>query len=246
MGTQLHSYFVKAVENGGIQARAKLSILTRMTSIEAKNKEDSDELIRMVDKYYQQIFKEFATKNDSETTVLDSGMEAIHKIRKQMNAFAELTSSRDVYNHSLEDTCKRITESITDAMEVERASIWLYNSDETAIECVDLYEKTPQNHSKGTILYKKDFPSYFSTVATQRTLAAENAHTHPGTFEFSEVYLKPLGINSMLDVPIYVGGKMVGVVCNEHTGAYRKWTTDEETFAYTMGNVVAMTLEKVG
>jgi len=35
------------------------------------------------------------------------------------------------------------------------------------------------------------------------------------------------------------------VVCHEHTGNFRKWTTDEETFAYLMGNIVGMTIEKL-
>ena len=37
----------------------------------------------------------------------------------------------------------------------------------------------------------------------------------------------------------------VRVVCHEHTGDFRKWTTDEETFAYIMGNIVGMTIEKL-
>jgi hypothetical protein len=49
----------------------------------------------------------------------------------------------------------------------------------------------------------------------------------------------------MLDVPIYVNGKMAGVVCHEHKGDFRTWTTDEETFAYLMGNIVGMAIEKM-
>jgi hypothetical protein len=36
---------------------------------------------------------------------------------------------------------------------------------------------------------------------------------------------------------------MMGVICSEHTGPARKWTTDEESFAYTMANIVAMAIE---
>jgi len=47
----------------------------------------------------------------------------------------------------------------------------------------------------------------------------------------------------MLDVPIWVDGKMVGVICQEHGGPARKWTSDEETFYNLMANIVAMTIE---
>lgn len=99
-------------------------------------------------------------------------------------------------------------------------------------------------HSKGVELKKSDFPNYFATIANSRTLSAEDAHTHSGTKEFSESYLTPLGINSMLDVPIFANGKMAGVVCHEHTGPKRKWTSDEENFAYLMGNLVGLSIER--
>jgi GAF domain-containing protein len=56
--------------------------------------------------------------------------------------------------------------------------------------------------------------------------------------------LKPLGINSMLDVPIWVNRAMVGVVCHEHRGPKRTWNRDEETFAYLMSSFIALALER--
>jgi GAF domain-containing protein len=60
------------------------------------------------------------------------------------------------------------------------------------------------------------------------------------------VYLQPLGISSMLDVPILHEQKMVGVICHEHVGPRRTWNSDEENFAYLMSNFVALALEKKG
>ncbi len=48
----------------------------------------------------------------------------------------------------------------------------------------------------------------------------------------------------MLDVPIWANGKMVGVLCYEHVGPAREWTTDEESFAYLISNIMAMAIEK--
>lgn len=241
----LYDFFLKASEIGGIQARTRLSILSKMTSIEAKSVPDTEERIKQMEAFYVTVLKEFG-KNVSETTtiVAESDKTLVNKLRKQMMVFADLTSTRSVHGDDLQATAKRITESLVDAIDVERASIWLFNDTNTGIECLDLFVRSKKEHSAGVTLNASDFPNYFKAVATQRTLAAENAHTHPGTSEFSEVYLKPLGINAMLDVPIYANGKMVGVVCHEHTGDFRKWTTDEESFAYVMGNIIGMTIEK--
>ncbi len=96
----------------------------------------------------------------------------------------------------------------------------------------------------GVQLFAKDFPNYFNTIKNEKTLAANDAHTHFGTSEFSEVYLKPLGINSMLDTPIWVNGNMVGVLCHEHVGPKRNWNSDEENFAYLAGVITAMMIER--
>ena len=51
------------------------------------------------------------------------------------------------------------------------------------------------------------------------------------TSEFRKGYLEPLGITSMLDAPVFLRGKMVGVVCHEHTGRARRWQLHEELLA---------------
>lgn len=248
MAQKLYEFFLKAGEIGGVQARTRLSILSRMTSTEAKAMADTDDKIKLLENHFQAVQREFgkgtSVKTNS-TTVKDSGSNSTEKLRKQMSVFADLTAQRSVYGDSLQATAKRITESLVEAIDVERASIWLYNDDQSAIECVDLYIRTKREHSADVVLKASDFPAYFKAVESQRTIAAVNAHTDPATSEFSEVYLRPLGINAMLDVPIWANGKMVGVVCHEHTGDFRNWTTDEETFAYIMGNIVGMTMEKL-
>jgi hypothetical protein len=249
MAQKLYDYFLKAGDLGGIQARTRLSVLSKMTSTEAKSLPDTDDKIKLLEAHFQVIAKEFGKGTMSKSsfaTVVDASSNLVEKLRRQMNVFADLTSARAAYADNLVATTKRITEALVEAIDVERASIWLYNNDQSAIECIDLFVRSKKEHSAGIVLKAADFPNYFKAVATQRTLAAVDAHTDPGTSEFSDVYLRPLGINSMLDVPIYVNGKMAGVVCHEHTGDFRKWTTDEETFAYVMGNIVGMTIEKVG
>jgi hypothetical protein len=248
MAQKLYDFFLKAGELGGVQARTRLSILSKMTSTEAKSMSDSEEKIKALEQSFQLVVREFGknvTQKNESVTIVETSSNLVEKLRSQMSIFADLTASRAVYGDDIMATAKRITEALVDAINVERVSIWLYNDDRNVIECLDLFVRSKKEHSAGVVLKAVDFPNYFKTVATQRTLAAENAHTHPGTSEFSEVYLRPLGINSMLDVPIYADGKMVGVVCHEHTGDYRKWTTDEETFAYLMGNIIGMTIEKL-
>lgn len=47
----------------------------------------------------------------------------------------------------------------------------------------------------------------------------------------------------MLDSSIRIGGRSVGVVCNEHTGPIRQWTLDEQTFAASIADLVSLAME---
>jgi len=246
MGTKLASYFDQAKEAGGLPAAVRLAVLARMSSVDAKTSPDSAELVDFVSKHLSFVLDEFGGKQDVQNPIQQSEPDstAIRKLRNFMQIFADISSTQSIYKEDVEKTAGRITAALADALEVSRASIWLYNLDETAIVCLDLYDSSTNKHSSGTEIRKPDFPAYFEMIATSRTLSAEDAHTHPGTSELSKDYLTPLGINSMLDVPIFANGRMKGVVCHEHTGPKRKWTGDEENFAYIMGNLIGLSIER--
>ncbi|HEA16684.1 MAG TPA: GAF domain-containing sensor histidine kinase [Pseudoalteromonas prydzensis] len=123
-----------------------------------------------------------------------------------------------------------IVNTIIDGLNTARASIWLLNSDNSQCHCQLLLDKTNGEPDQSLILTRANFPAYFSALDTQRVIIANNAHTDPATSEFSEHYLTPLSINSMLDAPLRFKGKMIGIFCCEHTGSFRQWEDDECTF----------------
>ena len=147
-------------------------------------------------------------------------------------------------NENLQAAFGRITHAAAETLEVERASVWLYNGDRSAICCADLYELSRRCHSGGVELRAESYPSYFQALETERTIAAHDARADPRTREFTASYLEPLGITSMLDAPIRVGGRMVGVVCHEHVGPPRQWRADEQTFAGSVADAVSLALEE--
>jgi hypothetical protein len=162
------------------------------------------------------------------------------RIRSHNELFIELMTRRSDLLVDPDGAFRRLTEAAGRTLDVARASIWLYDDAQSGIKCLDLFEKEQNQHSAGMTLKASDFPAYFRGLLAERTIAADDAHSHPITREFSEVYLKPLGIASMLDVPIWVNGEMVGVVCHEHVGPMRTWTPEEESFAYLIGSIAAL------
>ncbi len=137
---------------------------------------------------------------------------------------------------------QEICKATSQALDIARVSIWVYDADREAIICEELYEQGSDTHSSGLTLFQKDFPSYFAYLRKEYVLAAHNAHTDAATAEFSSVYLTPLGINSMLDAPVRFEGKFWGVVCIEHVGPQRRWSTEEQTFSASIADFAARAL----
>jgi PAS domain S-box-containing protein len=142
------------------------------------------------------------------------------------------------------ETFRAITEATAIALDVERTSVWRLLPDRDAIRCEDGFVRAQSRHEAGDILWARDFPSYFSAIAENRVIAAHEARTDARTRELSILYLDVHGITSMMDVPIWHQGRLYGVLCHEHVGPARRWTTDEETFAGNLADVASLALEE--
>jgi PAS domain S-box-containing protein len=156
-----------------------------------------------------------------------------------------LAKSEAAASGDLDTALRELAEAAAETLEVERASVWLFDEARTRIDCVELYEKGPHRHSRGTVLAAADFPAYFRGLEEERAIVANDAHRDPTTREFSASYLTPLGIGSMLDAPIRVRGRMAGVVCHEHVGGAREWSPEEQGFAASIADLAAFALEGV-
>ncbi len=161
---------------------------------------------------------------------------------QQQQALTRLTRMQILQTADLQDTLKEITETVSRLMEVERVSVWRFNDDRNAITSLELFEASANRHSSGLTLYEQDFPGYFRAMAESEIISAGDARHDPRTSEFAENYLGPLGITSMLDAPVQLSRNLDGVVCLEHVGPPRQWTSDEETFVVSIANLVALVL----
>jgi len=159
------------------------------------------------------------------------------------SVLARLTRSKALAAADPTRFLREVTETIARVADVERASVWLFTPGNRAIRCADLFERGKRRHSNGAELARDDYPRYFSALECQRAIAADDAHSDPRTSEFSAGYLAPLGIASMLDVPVRTEGRLAGVICLEHVGEKRQWSAEEETFAASAGDIVALGIE---
>ncbi|MCM8538856.1 MAG: hypothetical protein NE328_01130 [Lentisphaeraceae bacterium] len=108
-------------------------------------------------------------------------------------------NKNDVFDSgNFKEAVNIITEAATKGLSTARGSVWFFNETKDKLILFDLFEADKNNHSREYEINSADFPVYFKCLKEDKAILADNAHTHPGTKEFSSSYLTPLGINSML------------------------------------------------
>jgi PAS domain S-box-containing protein len=185
------------------------------------------------------IFRDITNKKQVEAQQAESAA----LLRRVQAGLLELATNGDIYRGQRAEAFHIIARVAAQSLNVDRASIWFFTEGRAAIRCANLYERAVDRHSTGIELPATSFPAYFSALATEQVIAADEAQTDSRTSEFTATYLAPLGITSMLDVPIRLEGKMIGVICHEHIGPSRQWTLEEEQFATSVASTVSLVLE---
>ena len=158
-------------------------------------------------------------------------------MRKLNDVLISQTHNELFYDGNIEEGAKALTKEVTESVKADRCSIWLYTDHEKqSITCQQLYIKSENQWYQGIELFKKDFFDYFEHLLLDPVIVADNAETHPATACFTETYLKPLGIKSMLDVPIIFRGDIIGVICIESL-SLKKWEKCEVDFANVLSSL---------
>ncbi|MEH2044567.1 PAS domain S-box protein [Nostoc sp.] len=168
--------------------------------------------------------------------------ESAIKLRNHNLVLTQLAQNQTLYQGDLKAALSKITETAVKNIGMERASVWLYDETGIKIQCFDLFEGSYNQHSEGLFLSVGDYPVYFAALQQDQPIAADDAHTDPRTKEFSASYSR-LNITSILDTPIRLEGKTVGVLCLEAVGVTHHWTLEDQNFARSLGNLVSLVLQ---
>jgi twitching motility protein PilJ len=165
------------------------------------------------------------------------------RLQRQNAVLADLSHDESLLQGNLKRAARAFTEATAETLAVERVSVWLYTADQAYLNCLDLYERTPERHSSGLKWSMADCPRYGEALTRDGLVDASDAQTDARTRELVDWYLAPLQITSLLALPIQVMGRTVGVVCCEQLQTRRQWQPEEQTFIYSIANLVSLALE---
>lgn len=204
-------------------------------------------------KYVRQTGNTYADKGSQVTrlvgTLLDIStmkkyelqeLDKLERMERYQDALLEWTRGKF---DNINEAFRRATEISANTLMVSRVSIWLYNDKQTALICHNLFTLNGEHDNTHMQLEQQDFPAYFDAIKSGKVLSISDARTDERSKKFTESYLKPNNIYSLLDVPIMYGGEVAGVVCHEQTGEIRHWELHALEFASVISNTISLSLE---
>jgi GAF domain-containing protein len=141
---------------------------------------------------------------------------------------------------------EQLTKTLAEEMGSSRASLWIYPDPELrdSIECLKLYDSTDAAWSDGTVLKEEGLEAYFEAMRKDNLIVAAEARGNPITACFRDVYFEPLGIVSLLDVGINIGGQPWGLFCCENTTDVLDWTPQHVEYLRQVGTLLGFALKK--
>jgi len=171
----------------------------------------------------------------------------MHTIEQQIDLLSELDNISKIHiieRDGIDELMLQFSTRIVKSLRIERISAWILDKKQEALISIGEYDDRTKKMAKETVLRKNDFPIYFEALIENKIIIAPNIYTHELTKEFSKIYATPNDIISLLDVPLRIDGKLIGVLCFEKTGSKEKsFAPAEQSFAFSCATVLASNLE---
>lgn len=184
--------------------------------------------------------------HELEGEILERQREAdirLHKeqqLQVQQEALFELARYETINHGNLQAALEEITRTASTTLNVARAGIWLYDDEMQNLALVASCHADGQE-PEHQIIQRSDCINYFNAVEDNLVLAVEDVMSDERTKELND-YFESHHISSLLDAPIRLGGRPVGILCHEHVGETRTWSLEEQNFAAALVEMCALAL----
>jgi len=219
-----------------------------------KRKNEFGALSRLITDFFLQNKKlqaEIETRKRSEQELYTAlkEKEAAQTEKAKAEEFLEqqqeiLKLNNSINNLEFDDILKETIAHGAKTINCERVGIWLYDNDEASISANYVYRLSRGSYTAGGKIFENAYPNYFEHLKKDILIVADDALTHAAFKEFTTSYLVPLGISSIMGVPIRSAGKVIGIVLFEHMGVKREWVLSEKVFARSIADIIAITSER--
>ncbi|MES2410527.1 MAG: PAS domain S-box protein [Bacteroidota bacterium] len=163
------------------------------------------------------------------------------KVRVHNETLKKLTSqsysNKDTFNGIL----KNILKVASTNCGIDRASYWTAIPE--GIRCENIYYLESDRYEKNFFIDKATHPTYFANLETGMQIVASNVYDNNITQELCYDYFPKYNIKSLLDTPIVINGKIIGILCFEKMEKAVDWDSEDINFSRSVADLIAIAIE---
>ncbi|HEX9013058.1 MAG TPA: GAF domain-containing protein, partial [Anaerolineaceae bacterium] len=149
-----------------------------------------------------------------------------------------LLSDPEIAYGSLDPAFRAIAETCSQAADLDRFTVWRPTAIETEYQCVEAYNRAQNTHTSGDILLINQYPSFFSSLRNHRFTSIRQVESDPRAAGLAEEYWRRQRIESALCVPLWIRGRLDGMISLERQQPGRDWEEAVEAFACQVADLV--------
>ncbi|MCL2225464.1 MAG: ATP-binding protein [Defluviitaleaceae bacterium] len=162
---------------------------------------------------------------------------------KLSDALAKITKSPNISSEDVNSAADIISKKGCDALNVHRLSIYRMPEDGEMLINITSYDRVTRNHSKLGDFCLTDRPLYANSIDSERLIIAGNKR------EVIRLCGEDYNHNmcAMLDAPIRIAGKSIGMICAEIDASEeypqgREWIPEEMSFISSLADLMAISI----
>lgn len=172
----------------------------------------------------------------------DVQRQAMARREREARLLAELAVHPGVATGDLDTVCEWLLEGARELLEVDFAGLWLLDDAGRQLRMHRIaFEQPPERFPDGPIEVG-DYPRYFRHLSRGEVIDASDALADPRTSELRDAYLLPRGIGALLDSPLFLGGRLVAVLCFGVLERTREWSREELSFTRALAQIAAQAM----
>ncbi|MGL4599052.1 MAG: GAF domain-containing protein, partial [Bacteroidia bacterium] len=145
------------------------------------------------------------------------------KLHQQKSVEDTLANSKVIHEGSFDDAILEIVRASSANLKTGRANVWLFDDAFNSLRSIINFVREPERILSPVVLKRSDLPNYFKLLENSEIILTTDSATDPQTAEIAQSYIVPTGIRSMIDIPIRIEGRVVGLLCFEELEAMRVW-----------------------
>jgi signal transduction histidine kinase/ActR/RegA family two-component response regulator len=167
------------------------------------------------------------------------------RLVRQQRALREVMHQPAVREGTLIQAMRALSQRLCQDIDASRVAINLLDPHQDAIAFSDVYIAATGQHERLLEVQNLGRIKDIRDAHIDAAVAIRDAQNDPRLAEMTASHVRPLGVLSLMQIPIVLNGAGIGRINISETRAMRDWTQSEMMFASAVAQVVAMVVERL-